>query len=340
MKFKRIAVDTAKHVFTLHGVDEQERPVLRCELKRSQVEPFFRKLDATEVVLEACGGSHHWGRVLTRLGHRVRLIPPQYVKPFVRRGKNDRNDAEAICEAASRPTMPSVAVKTREQQAGVMILKHRDLLVAQRTQAINALRGHAAEFGVIAAKGPCNVTALLAKLAADDDIPAAAKAMFAQMGAHITALDEQIAALAADLLALFKANAAAQLLAAVPGVGLLTALSLALMVEPGSFASARHFAAWLGLVPKEHSTGGKQRLGRISKAGNERLRTLLVVGAMAVIRHAKPGSRSAPAWLLQLLERKPRKVAAVALANKIARIVWAMMTRGEAYRPAPPAKLA
>jgi transposase len=324
MKFKRVAIDTSKHVFTLHGVDEQERPVLRRELRRAQVEPFFRKLPPTEVVLEACGGSHHWGRLLARLGHRVRLIPPQYVKPFVKRAKNDRADAEAISEAASRPTMPSVAVKTAERQAGAIILKHREMLVAQRTQAINALRGHAAEFGVIAAKGTAQVQALLDKLAATEAIPVVARAMFAQMGAHIAALDQQVAALDADL-------------AEIPGVGPVTAITLALSIEPGSFASGRHFAAWLGLTPKEHSTGGKHRLGRISKAGNERLRQLLVVGATALIRCAKPGSKSASAWLLQLLERKPRKLAAVALANKMARIVWAMTARGEAYRRQPTA---
>ena len=309
--------------------------MLRRELRRDQVEAFFSKLEPTEVVLEACGGSHHWGRLLARLGHRVRLIPPQYVKPFVKRAKNDRADAEAISEAASRPTMPSVAVKTAEQQAGAIILKHREMLVAQRTQAINALRGHAAEFGVIAAKGTAQVQALLDKLAATEAIPAVARAMFAQMGAHIAALDQQVAALDADLAALHKATPVSQLLAEIPGVGPVTAITLALSIEPGSFASGRHFAAWLGLTPKEHSTGDKHRLGRISKAGNERLRQLLVVGATALIRCAKPGSKSASAWLLQLLERKPRKLAAVALANKMARIVWAMMARGEAYRRQP-----
>ena len=342
MKFKRIAIDTSKHVFTLHGVDEQERPVLRRELKRAQMESFFAKQPAIEVVLEACGGSHHWGRLLSKLGHRVRLIPPQYVKPFVKRAKNDRNDAEAISEAASRPTMRSVVVKTVDQQADGIILKHREMLVGQRTQAINALRGHAAEFGVVAAKGIVKVAPLLAVLAADNAIPATARAMFAQMGdrareggAHIEALDQHVAAVDDQLAALHKANPLSQLLAGIPGVGPLGAITLALTVEPGNFASGRHFAAWLGLTPKEHSTGGKQRLGKISKAGNERLRQLLFVGAMSVIRFAKPGSKSASAWLLQLLERKPRKLAAVALANKMARIIWSMMSRGQAYRRPP-----
>ncbi len=354
MKFKRIAIDTSKPVFTLHGVDEQERPVLRRELKRAQVDSFFAKQAPTEVVLEACGGSHHWGRLLSKLGHRVRLILPQYVKPFVKRAKNDRNEAEAISEAASRPTMPSVVVKTVDQQAGGIILKHREMLVGQRTQAINALRGHAAEFGVVAAKGIVKVAPLLAVLAADSTIPATARAMFARMGTHIVALDQEVAAVDEELAALHKANPVSQLLAAIPGVGPLGAITLALTVDPKNFVSGRHFAAWLGLTPKEHSTGGKQRLGKISKAGNERLRQLLFVGAMSVIRFAKPGSKSASGWLLQLLERKPRKLAAVALANKTARIIWAklakvptdrlrsvgmpaegMMSRGEAYRRQP-----
>lgn len=335
MKHKRIAIDTSKHVFTLHGVDEQDSAVLRRNLKRSEMEAFFRRLAPTEVVMEACGGAHHWGRLLSRLGHRVRLIPAQYVKPFVKRAKNDRADAAAINDAASRPDMPVVAVKSAEQQASTMILKHREMLVGQRTAAINALRGHAAEFGVIAAKGTAQIQALLERLAADEAIPAAAKTMFAQMGAHIAALDQQAATLDEELLTLHKANPVSQLLAAVPGIGPISAITLALSVEPTHFASGRHFAAWLGLTPKEHSTGGRPRLGRISKAGNERLRQLLVVGATAVIRHAKPGKSSVPDWLLQLLARKPRKLAAVALANKTARIVWAMMARGEAYRRSP-----
>ena len=335
MEFKRIAIDTSKHVFTLHGVDQEERPALRCELRRSQVEAFLAKQAPTEVVLEACGGSHHWGRVLSRLGHQVRLIPPQYVKPFVKRGKNDRNDAEAISEAAARPSMRSVPVKTAEQQAESIIVKHREMLVAQRTQAINALRGHAAEFGVVAAKGGRNIVALLATLAADVAIPAAAQALFVQIGTHITDLDTKIEALGRQLTERHKANPVSRLLAEIPGIGPITAITMTLTVDAGNFESGRHFAAWLGLTPREHSTGGKHRLGKISKAGNERLRQLLVVGAMAVIRFAKPGSKSASAWLLHLLERKPRKVAAVALANKMARIIWAMMARGEAYRRQP-----
>lgn len=335
MQYKRIAIDISKHVFTMHGVDGQEQPVLRQNLKRSDVEVFFKKVPATEIVLEACGGAHHWGRVLGALGHKVRLLPAQYVKPFVKRSKNDRTDAAAICEAASRPAMSSVPVKSAQQQADAMILKHRELLVGQRTAAINALRGHAAEFGVITAKGTAQVKPLLAKLAVDEAIPAVAHALFVRMGEQIAQLDQQIDALEAELLALHKSNQVSRSLAAVPGVGPITAITFALTVAPQHFASGRHFAAWVGLTPKEHSTGGKQRLGRISKAGNERLRQLLVVGATAVIRHAKPEGKSASPWLLKLLERKPRKLVAVALANKMARILWAMMAHGEAYRQSP-----
>jgi len=340
-EFKRIAVDTSKHVFTLHGVDPADRVILRRDLKRAQFIEFFAALAPCEVVLEACGGSHHWGRALQALGHRVRLIPPHYVKPYVKRGKNDRIDAAAIAEAASRPGMAEVPVKSAATQAALMQLKTRELLVGQRTQAINALRGHAAEFGIIAPQGTSHVAPLLAKLAATEAIPPEGQTALAWLGAQIEQLDQQITTIDAALLAQHKANPLSRLLAGIPGVGPLTALTLALTVDPRLFASGRHLAAWLGLTPQQNSTGGKTRLGRISKAGHVRLRTLLVIGASAVIRHARPGSRTASPWLLGLLARKPRKVAAVALANKMARIAWAMsrlrragamMTRGEAYR--------
>ena len=335
MGYKRISIDTSKHVFAIHGVDEAERPTLRLELRRSQIEAFFARLAPTEVALEACGGTHHWDRQLSAMGHQVKLIPPQYVKPFIKRNKNDRHDAEAIGEAASRPSMPTVAVKTVDEQAATMIAKHRELLVGQRTAAINALRGHAAEFGVIAAKGTAKIEALLVVLTSEPGIPAAAKAMFAAMGEHIADLDAKLTAAERQLLEQHKRYPVSQRLAAIPGVGPITAITMALSVNPANFESGRHFAAWLGLTPRERSTGGKQRLGRISKAGNERLRQLLVVGATAVIRVARPGRPSSSAWLLGLLARKPKKLAAVALANKVARIIWAMMARGEAYRHQP-----
>ncbi len=334
MEFKRIAVDTSKLVFTVHGVDEQDRAILRQNLTRAQFEKFFGKMSPTEVVLEACGSSHHWGRFLQGLGHTVRLIPPQYVKPFVKRGKNDRNDAEAICEAASRPAMRCVPVKSANTQAEAMDLGVRDLLVRQRTQLVNAVRGHAAEFGIVAAKGIAQVEPLLQKIT-ETDMPQAAKDTLAQLGRCIAQLDAQLAEIAQRLTTRHKTNPVSQRLAAIPGVGPITALTVATKVDAGQFESARHFAAWLGLTPKERSTGSRQSLGGISRAGNERLRQLLVVGAMAVIRHAKPGSKTASPWLLTLLERRPRKVVAVALANKMARTLWAMMTNGTAYRRTP-----
>jgi len=263
----------------------------------------------------------------------VRLVPPQYAKPFVKRGKNDHIDAEAICEAALRPGMTFVPVKSTETQANAMILSVRELLVKQQTQAINALRGHAGEFGVVAAKGTGNVEALLARIAADPTIPQAAQDMFAELSSHVAELSARLAELDRKLIELHKADPLSRLLAEVPGIGPISALTLAMTVDARQFRSGRHFAAWLGLTPKQKSTGGKPRLGGISRQGNERLRQLLVLGATAVIRVVRPGSRQATAWLLALVQRRPRKVAAVALANKMARSAWAMMTSGEAYRP-------
>jgi len=335
MEFKRISVDTSKSVFTLHGIDVQDRPILRRNLSRTQFEAFFSKLPATEVVLEACGGSHHWGRVLGAMGHSVRLIPPQYVKPFVKRGKNDRNDAEAINEAASRPSMRFVPVKSAEMQAQSMELSTRQLLLQQRTQLVNSLRGHAMEFGLVAGKGIEKVEALLEMIAHDPAMPSPAKQNLALLGAQIAHLDGQLKEIDRRLVAQHKASAVSSRLAEVPGIGPITALTLTLKIDPRQFESGRHFAAWLGLTPREKSTGGRQRMGGISRAGQERVRQLLVVGATAVIRHAKPGSKMATEWLLGLLERRPRKVAAVALANKMARIAWAMMTNETAYRRKP-----
>ena len=332
-QIKRVGIDTSKSVYTLHCVDEAGRQVLQTNLRRAQMEAFFKKLPPTEIALEACGSSHHWGRELTEFGHDVRLIPPQYVKPFVKRAKNDRNDAEAICEAAGRPGMRFVPVKSAAQQAQGMILKVRDTLVGQRTQLVNALRGHAAEFGVIAAKGIRQVGPLLEAIEAATAIPSDAKDMLALLGQEIEHLDTQLTEIAAQLSAAHKANPVSQRLATIPGIGPIIALTLAIEIDPSSFRSGRHLAAWIGLTPKEHSTGGKQRMGGISRAGNERLRRLLVTGATAVIRFAtRPGNKLASAWLLNLLQRKPRKLVAVALANKMARIAWALMVRGEAYR--------
>jgi len=332
----RIAIDTSKSVFTLHGTDAQGRALLRRNLRRQEMIGFFKTLAPLEVVLEACGGSHYWGRTLAAVGHRVRLIPPQYVKPFVKRGKNDRNDAEAISEAASRPEMREAPVKSAEAQAEAMLLSIRELLMRQRTQLINALRGHATEFGLVAAKGTKGLAELRAEIAAGDTLPPAAVYALQQLDREIDQVEGRLAEIDKRLAAQHRANAQSRRLAEIPGVGLMNALNFTLRVDPSQFKSGRHFAAWLGLTPKEHSTGGKQRMGGISRAGDERLRQLLVLGATAVISHAKKGRPGISAWLLNLLERKPRKLAAVALANKMARIIWAMLTSGEAYRRSAP----
>jgi transposase len=332
----RISIDTSKSVFTLHGVDAQGRALLRRNLRRRELVPFFTKLPPVEVAMEACGGSHPWGRTLQDLGHRVRLIPAQYVKPFVKRGKDDRNDAEAISEAANRPGIHDVAIKSAETQAKAMLLSVRDLLVRQRTQMANALRGHATEMGLVAPKGERGLAKLRAEITEDASLPEAARSALQMLGNEVDRIEADLAEADKPLMAQHKADADSQRLAQIPGIGPIGALSFALCVDAKQFESARHFAAWLGLVPQEKSTGGKQRMGGISRAGNERLRALLVLGATSVISHAKPGRPGVSAWLLKLLERKPRKLAAVALANKMARIVWAMLTSGEDYRGTTP----
>jgi len=332
-QYKLIGIDTSKAVFTLHGLDHQDRPLLRINLRRAQLLVFFKKLPPTRIAMEACACSHHWARELIALGHEVRLIPPQYVKPYVKRGKNDRNDAEAICEAARRPGMHFVPVKSTTQQAQGMVLKVRETLIGQRTLLANTVRSHAAEFGVIAAKGLGQVGPLLAAIEQEIAIPSEAKDMASLLGRQLKELDARIKEIDVKLAAAHQANEVSPRLATIPGVGPVTALTLAVEINPEMFESGRHLAAWAGLTPKEHSTGGKQRMGGISRAGNERLRTLLVVGAMSVIRAAtRPGSKQMTEWLRALLARKPRKVAAVALANKMARVAWALMMRGDVYQ--------
>jgi transposase len=331
MKIIRIGLDTSKHVFQIHGVDENEQPVLRRQIRRSEVAKFFAKQPATRIGIEACGASHHWARVLRRLGHEVVLMPPQYIKPYVKRGKNDAIDAEAICEAMSRPSMRFVPVKTAESQAALAMLGVRDLLVKQRTMLINAIRGHAAEFGITAAKGPKQVAELLQRLADDPGVPALAREMLDVLAGQLEALNAKLKAIEVRLLAYHRQDQTSRCLATIPGIGPIGSVSFALKVpQPTAFRSARHFAAWIGITPRENSTGGKPRLGKISRAGDESLRRLLVLGATAVIQQAKPGRASL--WLLELLARKPKKLAAVALANKMARIIWAMMITGETYR--------
>jgi transposase len=317
MTIIRIGLDTSKHVFQIHGVDENEQPVLRRQIRRQDVVKFFAKLAPTRIGLEACGASHHWARLLGGLGHEVVLIPPQYVKAYVQRGKNDKIDAEAICEAMSRPTVQArfVAIKTAEQQAALTMLGARDLLVKQRTMLINAIRGYAAEFGVTVAKGPEQIPELLRRLASEESVPALAREMIGELAGQLPGLDAKLKAIEARLVAWHRQNQTSQLLATIPGIGPIGGVSFALKVpDPKVFRSCRHFAAWVGITPREHSTAGRQRLGRISKEGDEDLRRLLVLGATAVIQQAKPG-RASP-WLLGLLARKSKKVATLALANK------------------------
>jgi transposase len=332
-KLSRIGMDTSKHIFQLHGVDGSERVVLRRKLRRGEVLRFFGALAPTTVGLEACGGAHYWGRELTRLGHTVRLIAPQYVKPYVKRGKNDAADAEAICEAMSRPTMRFVAVKSADSQAALMLAGLRDRLVRNRVQLGNAIRGYAAEFGIIAAKGQGQIEPLLWRLQADETIPALARELFAEHAKEYAQLTAQLEAINAKLMAWHRSHALSQRLGRIPGVGPVIASLLVMKTpDPHAFRSGRQFAAWLGLTPKDHSTAGRTRLGVITRAGDETLRSLLVVGATAVVWQARRGkSRSASPWLLALLKRKPPKLAAVALANKTARIAWKLMTTAESY---------
>ena len=340
-QYKRIAIDTSKAVFTLHGIDQTDRPILRLNFSRAQMITFFKKLPATEIAMEIrAAAATPWARELTAMGHKVLLIPPRYVKPYVKRGKNDRNDAEAICEAAGRPGMHFVPVKSAGQQAQGMVLKVRETLVNQRTALVNAPRGHAAEFGVIAGKGISNIASLLKKIEAETGIPSEAQETMALLGEEIDRLDVRLKEMETKLMKAHKANPVSTRLAAIPGVGPITALTLAAEIDPAAFQSGRHLAAWAGLTPREHSTGGRQRMGGISRAGNERLRQLLVLGATSVIKVAdRPGNKLTTEWLSKLLQRKPRKVVAVALANKMARIAWAMMLSGEVYRRAPAAKV-
>jgi len=331
MTIIRIGLDTSKHVFQMHGVDENDQPVLRQRIRRSEVEKVFAKLPPTRIGMEACGASHYWARVLRRLGHEVLLIPPQYVKAYVRRGKNDAIDAEAICEAMGRPRTRFVPVKSAGQQAALTMLGVRDLLVKQRTMLINAIRGHAAEFGVTVAKGPKQVAALLQRLATGEDVPALAREIIGVLASQLDGLNIKLKAIEARVMAWHRQDQTSQCLATIPGIGPIGGVSFALKVpDPKAFHSGRHFAAWIGITPREDSTAGRHRLGRISKAGDEDLRRLLVLGATAVIQQAKPG-RASP-WLMGLLARKAKKVAALALANKMARIIWAMMVSGETYR--------
>jgi transposase len=332
----RIGMDTSKSVFQLHGVDGGEQPVLCRKLRRRQVLGFFAKLPSTRVGIEACGGAHHWARELGALGHEVKLLPAQHVKPYVRRNKNDAADAEAICEAMSRPRMQDrfVPVKSAEQQAGLMLVGVRDQLIARRTQLSNAMRGYAAEFGLAAAKGLDKIEPLLARIAADRTVPELAQELFAGLGAEYSELKVRLGKIEARLLAWHRGNEMSRRLAEIPSIGPICATGLVMKVpNPQGFRSGRDFAAWLGLTPKDHSTAGRQRMGVITRAGDEDLRRRLVVGATAVVQQASKGRGKPMPWLIALIKRKPKKLAAVALANKVARIAWKLMVSGERYDP-------
>jgi transposase len=331
----RIGVDTSKSVFVLHGVDAAERPVLRKQLRRKKVLEFFAELEPTKVGLEGCGASHYWARELEGLGHEVVLLPPQYVKPYVKRNKNDAADAEAICEAMSRPTMRFVPVKTAEQQAALMLVGTRDALVRRRTQLTNTIRGYAAEFGLIAARGLDKIEPLLARIAADDSLPRLAKELFETYAQEHARLREEIGKIEARLRGWHKRNELSRRLAEVPGIGPIGAtLTVMKVSNPQAFSRGRDFSAWIGLTPKDHSTAGKTRLGVITRAGDDALRSALVAGATAVIQHVKKGRGNPSPWLVELVRRKPAKLAAVALANKNARIAWKLMVSGERYNRA------
>jgi len=305
---------------------------LRKKLRRKQVLEFFAKLEPTKIGMEACGGAHYWARELRALGHEVVLLPPQYVKPYVKRNKNDSADAEAICEAMSRPTMRFVLVKTANQQAALMLVGTRDALVRRRTQLTNMIRGYAAEFGLTAAKGLAKIEPLLARIEEDANLPDLAKKLFAVHAKEYARLQVEIEKLEVELMAWHKHNELSRRLVEIPGIGPIGAILTVMKIpNPQAFRCGRDFSAWLGLTPKDHSTAGKTRLGVITRAGDGALRSVLVAGATAVINHVRHGKGRPSPWLLALVRRKPPKLAAIALANKNARVAWKLMVSGERY---------
>jgi transposase len=330
-----IGLDIAKSVFQVHGVDAGGQVVLRRQLKRRSVLAFFQKLPPCLVGIEACASSHHWSRELQALGHTVRLMPPAYVKPYVKRQKNDMADAEAICEAVTRANMRFVPTKTPEQQSCLMLHRTRHLFIRQQTAVINAIRAHLGEFGIVAPVGRNGVEELLEVVAdpSDKRVPEIARGCLAALGAQLRRLKEQILEFDRMIRAWHRSSEMSLRLDDCPGIGPVLATALAATVaDPKAFRSGRNFSAWIGIVPKQHSSGGKNRLGSISKQGDRYLRGLFVAGALAIIRYAKiHGTKHRP-WLRALLARRPTKVAAIALANKIARMAWAMMAKGERYK--------
>jgi len=329
-----IGLDLAKSVFQVHGADASGAVLFRKKLRRHQVLTFFAGQPPCTVAMEACGSSHYWAREIGQLGHAVRLIPPAYVKPFVKRQKNDAADAEAICEAAQRPTMRFVAPKSEQTQATALVFRARDLLVRQRTQIINALRGHLAEFGLVVAKGPAHVSQLVRAVAdPEEPIPEIARPVLQMLVETLHRLDKQIAGLDREVAQRAKENETARRLMTIPGVGPVTAVALAALAPPAeTFKRGRDFAAWVGLTPLQHSTGGKQKLGATSKMGERTLRRLLIIGASAVVSWAARNGAPAGSWMARMVARKPPMLVRVALANKMARIIWALMAKGGTYQ--------
>ena len=329
-----IGVDLAKSVFQVHGADASGAVLFRKKLRRHQVLTFFAAQPRCTVAMEACGSAHHWAREIGRLGHGVRLIPPAYVKPFVKRQKNDAADAEAICEAAQRPTMRFVVPKSEQAQAAAVVFRARDLLVKQRTQIINALRGHLTEFGIVVAKGPAHVPQLVRAVEdGAEPIPELARPILQGLIEMLQALDDRIAGLDREIAQRAKEDETARRLMTIPGVGPVTATALAALAPPAeTFKRGRDFAAWVGLTPLQHSTGGKQKLGATSKMGERTLRRLLILGASGVLRWAARNGAPAGSWISRMLARKPPMLVRVALANKMARVIWALMAKGGIYR--------
>ena len=336
MEITTIGLDVAKNVFQVHGVNAAGEVVVRKALRRVQLLPFFAKLSPCLVGIEACGTSHHWARELVGLGHKVRLMPPAYVKPYVKRGKNDAADAEAICEAVTRPTMRFVAVKSCEQQSALSLHRARSLLVGQRTQLVNMIRATLAEFGIAIPEGvekALSVARQIVDPEIDIRLPTEATMVVAMLSQQTLDTHLRLREIDKALTALQRSDDVARRLSTIPGIGPIGATALSASVtDPHQFRSGRQFAAWLGLTPLQNSTGGKERLGRITKMGDKYLRQLLVIGATALVRYAKSRPQTADPRLLALLARKPARVATVAMANKMARIVWALMTRGQTYQ--------
>ena len=328
----RIGMDTSKSVFQLHGVDESEAVVVRRQFRRAEMIRYFERLPSVLIAIESCGSSHYWARLLQSFGHEVKLIPPQYVKPYVKRGKNDAADAEALCEAVTRPSMRFVPVKSEERQAACMLMSVRERLVSVKTQLSNAFRSYAAEFGIVGAAGRQNVNALIKRVLEDYNLPDMARELFLFQAREYAAVEARLEEIDTKLMKWHRQDDVSRRLSTIPGVGPIGSAMLSMKAPPPQiFKSGRDFAAWIGLTPRDHSTGGRQRHGGITKAGDSALRATLVVGATALLRHVRAGRHKPTPWLAALLERKAPKLVAVALANKFARIAWRLMVSGGVY---------